>query len=65
MIKPALEEINTYTDLIVSMETIREGKTTKYLDFTIDEKQGYQITMDWLLAQDERIGGVIVGPSDK
>lgn len=59
VIKPALEEINEYTDLVVKVETIREGKTTKYLDFTIDEKQGYQLTMDWLLAQEERLGGVI------
>ena len=59
MIKPALEEINTYTDLVVKVDTIREGRKIKYLDFTIDEKQGYQITMDWLLAQEERLGGVI------
>lgn len=59
VIKPALEEINTYTDLVVSVETIKEGRKIEYLDFTIDEKQGYQLTMDWLLAQEERLGGVI------
>ena len=59
LIKPALEEINTYTDLIVKVDTVREGRRIKHLDFTIDEKQGYQLTMDWLLAQEERLGGVI------
>ena len=56
VIKPALEEINTYTDLVVKVDTVREGKITKRLDFTIDEKMGYQITMDWLLAQEQRLG---------
>ena len=56
VIKPALEEINTYTDLVVKVDTVREGKVTKRLDFTIDEKMGYQITMDWLLAQEQRLG---------
>ena len=59
VIKPALEEINKYTDLVVKVDTVREGRQTKRLDFTIDEKQGYQLTMDWLLAQEDRLGGVI------
>ena len=56
VIKPALEEINKYTDLVVKVDPVREGRQTKRLDFTIDEKQGYQLTMDWLLAQEERLG---------
>ncbi len=38
IIKPGLEEINELTDLIVTVEPLKEGNQVKYLKFTIDKK---------------------------
>lgn len=56
VIVPALKEINTYTDLIVEYEPIRDGRFIKQIHFKIKEKKGSQLVFETFLKQQERLG---------
>ena len=55
VIKPSLREINKYTDLSVEFYTRKVGRKINKLGFKIIEKRGYQMTIDLLLNQEERL----------
>lgn len=52
---PAIDEINKYTDLEVKFRPIKQGKTIKDIFFAIEEKQGWQITMEMMMNRKERL----------
>lgn len=56
VIDPAVKEINKYTDISVSYETVKHNRIVTDLIFSIEEKSGYQMTWDLLLNQKERLG---------
>jgi plasmid replication initiation protein len=55
IIKKSIKEINDYTDLNITYKTIKQGRKIKYIDFQIQEKQGYQLSIDMLLRRAERL----------
>ena len=55
VLNPAIEEINGYTDLQIEMTTLKSGKTISHLHFKIDEKLGYQMTIDMVMNRNERL----------
>ena len=55
VLNPAIEEINGYTDLQIKMTTLKSGKTISHLHFKIDEKLGYQMTIDMVMNRNERL----------
>lgn len=55
VINPAIEEINGYTDLQIEMKTLKTGKSISHLYFKIDEKLGYQMSMDMILNRNARL----------
>lgn len=55
VILPSIKEINKFTDLQIEFETIKKGRKIDKLIFKIGEKAGYQMTMDVLLNQEERL----------
>ena len=56
VLNPAIEEINNYTDLQVEVETLKKGRVITDLTFSIEEKAGYQMTLDLITNQEERLG---------
>ena len=56
VLDPSLKEINTYTDLMVTYSTEREGRKIKRIIFDIDEKEGVQMVMPVLEQQANRLG---------
>lgn len=55
VISPSIKEINKFTDLNVSIETIKYGNKVDKLVFKIDEKEGVQMVLDLIHNQDERL----------
>lgn len=56
VIDPAVKEISKYTDIAVTYEPIKTGKYVTDLNFSIEEKAGYQMTWETILNQHERLG---------
>lgn len=56
VIAPSVREISKYTDIQVEYEPIRTGRYNTDLMFYIEEKQGYQLTWETLVNQEERLG---------
>lgn len=56
VLERALKEINTYTDIVVEMETIRSGRKIAALKFNIREKQGSNEALNTWRKQRERLG---------
>ena len=56
VINPSVKEISKYTDISVTYEPVKKGRTITDLIFSIEEKAGYQMTWDLLLNQEERLG---------
>ncbi len=57
VIVPSIKEINKYTDLQIEFNAIKKGRRIDKLNFKIDEKSGYQMTMDLILEQTRRLEG--------
>ncbi len=55
VILPSIKEINKYTDLQIEYRTMKRGRNIDKLIFDITEKKGYQMTIDLLLNQEERL----------
>lgn len=55
VIDPAVKEISAQTDLQISYETIKSGRTINKLMFRINEKKGYQLTWETILNQNKRL----------
>lgn len=55
VILPSIKEINKYTDLQIEYNTQKRGRNIDKLIFTINEKRGYQLTLELLLNQEERL----------
>ena len=55
VLNPAIEEINGYTDLQIEISTLKRGKSISHLHFKIDEKTGYQMTIDMIMNRNERL----------
>ena len=55
VLNPAIEEINCYTDLQIEISTLKRGKSISHLHFKIDEKTGYQMTIDMIMNRNERL----------
>ena len=56
VIDESLEEIEKYTDLKVSYTTTRKGRSIDTICFHIEQKKNVQMVMDFIFAQDERLG---------
>lgn len=56
VIDPSVKEISKYTDISVSYEPIKTGRSVTDLVFSIEEKAGYQLTWETILNQQERLG---------
>lgn len=52
----AIKEINTYTDIVAEMETVRSGRKIAALKFNIREKQGSDEALNTWRKQRERLG---------
>lgn len=55
VLKYSIEEINKHTDLTVSYKTIRAGKVVSEIEFLINEKEGFQTSMEMIINQNERL----------
>lgn len=55
VIVPSVREISKYTDLTIKFSTRKKGKAVDLLQFEINEKMGYQISIDTILNQRERL----------
>ena len=55
VLKYSIEEINKHTDLNISYKTIREGKFVNEIEFLIKEKEGFQMTIEMIMNQEERL----------
>lgn len=55
VITPSIKEINKYTDLQIEFKTIKKGRNIDKLVYKIEEKSGYQLTLDVILNQEERL----------
>ncbi len=55
VIAPSIKEISKYTDLVVKFSTTKKGNAIDLLRFEINEKMGYQISIDTILNQRERL----------
>jgi len=55
VINPSIKEINKYTDLTISMETLKSGRNIDKLIFNIVEKKGTQLVLDLFDEQDKRL----------
>lgn len=56
VIDPSVKEISKYTDIAVTYEPIKTGRFVTDLIFSITEKEGYQLTWETILNQNERLG---------
>lgn len=56
VIDPSVKEISKYTDIAITYEPIKTGKFVTSLIFSIQEKEGYQLTWETILNQRERLG---------
>lgn len=55
VIDPSVKEISTYTDIAVTYEPVKKGKYITDLIFKIEEKEGYQLTWETIMKQNERL----------
>ena len=55
VINPSIKEINKFTDLTISMETLKSGRNIDKLIFNIVEKKGTQLVLDLFDEQDKRL----------
>lgn len=55
VINPSIKEINKYTDLTISIETLKSGRNIDKLIFNIVEKKGTQLVLDLFDEQDKRL----------
>ena len=51
----SIDEINNYTDLNISYNTIKDGRKIVALEFEITEKHGIQMSFDMYMNQQERL----------
>ena len=56
VLNPTIKEINDYTDLQVEFTTLKKGRIINKIEFSIEEKLGYQMVMPVLEKQKERLG---------
>lgn len=56
VIDPSLKEINKFTDINVTYETVKHNRVVTDLIFNIEEKSGWQMTWDLMQYQEERLG---------
>ena len=52
----SLKEINKFCDIIVSYESIKQGRNITKIVFNIKERRGVQLVMDLAFNQEERLG---------
>jgi plasmid replication initiation protein len=57
VINPSIKEINRFTDLTITMETLKSGRNIDKLIFKIVEKKGTQLVLDLFDEQDNRLDG--------
>ena len=55
IINQSLKEINKFTDLNITVDEEKYGNKVYKLIFKITEKQGYQMVLDLIHTQDERL----------
>ena len=56
ILKYSTDEINKYSGLEVSYLTIKKGRYIEEIEFQIEEKKGYQMTIDMILNRNARLG---------
>lgn len=56
ILKYSIDEINNYSGLEVNYITIKKGRYIDELEFDIEEKQGYQMSIDMIINRNARIG---------
>ena len=55
ILKYSIDEINNYSSLEVSYKTIKKGRKIETIEFTIEEKIGYQMSIYMLINRDKRL----------
>lgn len=55
VLTPSIKEINDFTDLTVQMETLKKGRIISDIHFDIEEKMGYQMSIDMIMNRSERL----------
>ena len=55
VLKYSTDEINKYSGLEVSYLTIKKGRFIDQIEFQIEEKKGYQMTIDMILNRNARL----------
>jgi len=55
VINPSIKEINRFTDLTITMQTLKKGRSIDKLIFNIVEKKGTQLVLDIFNEQDKRL----------
>lgn len=56
ILKYSTDEINNYSGLEVSYVTIKKGRYIEEIEFDINEKQGYQMSIDMIMNRNARLG---------
>lgn len=56
ILKYSIDEINKYSGLEVSYLTIKKGRYIEEIEFSIEEKIGYQMSIDMIINRNERLG---------
>lgn len=56
ILKYSIEEINKYSGIEVSYLTIKKGRTIEEIEFNIEEKMGYQMSIDMIINRNARLG---------
>lgn len=65
VLKKSIVEINDYTDLFITYETIKTGRYITDIEFTIESNDGIQLSFDERIAQAERINERLNGHNGK
>ncbi len=56
ILKYSIDEINNYSGLEVDYVTIKKGRYIEEIEFNIDEKQGYQMSIEMIINRNARLG---------
>lgn len=56
ILKYSITEINKYSSLEVEYTTIKKGRFIDEIEFKIEEKMGYQMSIEMLMNRNERVG---------
>lgn len=56
VLKYSIDEINQYSGIDVKYITIRNGRKIEEIYFKIEEKMGYQMSIDMIINRNERLG---------